>query len=94
VTLPGEMTNVFSETFSGLLPAVLEVPLVARAHVSALEVANEDVEKVSPALDAAKPQVLQPCPGRVSQVQEEIADDEVIIIHATTLVGKPVVLEP
>jgi hypothetical protein len=88
------MANVFSETFSGLLPVVLEVPLVAKAHVSALEVANEDVDKVSPALDAAKPQVLQPCLGRVSQVQGEIADDEVIIIRTTALVGKPVVLEP
>jgi hypothetical protein len=94
VTLPGETANVFSETFSGLLPAVHEVPLVARAHVSAMEVANDDIDKVSPALDATKPQVLQPCPGRVSQVQGEIADDEVIIICATALVGKPVVLEP
>jgi hypothetical protein len=38
--------------------------------------------------------VLQPCSGRVGQEQGEVTDDEAIIIRATGLAGKLVVLKP
>jgi hypothetical protein len=38
--------------------------------------------------------VLQPYPGRVSQEQGEVVNDEVVIIRVIGLAGKHVVLKP
>jgi hypothetical protein len=43
IALLGEMTNVLAESFVRLLPKVLEVPRVPRAHVGALEVTHKDL---------------------------------------------------
>jgi hypothetical protein len=38
--------------------------------------------------------MLQPGPGGVGEEQGEVADDEVVIVHSTQMVGQPVVREP
>jgi hypothetical protein len=38
--------------------------------------------------------MLQPGSGGVREERGEVADDEVVIIHSTQLVGQPVVREP
>jgi hypothetical protein len=38
--------------------------------------------------------MLQPGPGGVGEKQGEVADDEVVIVRSTQLVGQPVVREP
>jgi hypothetical protein len=94
IALPGEMSDVVTEGLMWLLPVVLEVPGVLRACVGALKVPHEDLLQVCPILDGVGWEVVQPCLGRVSQEQREVADDEVVIIHTAGLTGKPVVLKP
>jgi hypothetical protein len=72
-----------------LLPIVLEVLGVPRAHVGALKVPHEDLLQVHPILDGVGREVLQPCPGRVDQEQGEVMDDEVVIIRVAGLASKP-----
>jgi hypothetical protein len=38
--------------------------------------------------------MLQPGSGGVEEEQGEVADDEVVIVHSTQLVGQPIVREP
>jgi hypothetical protein len=38
--------------------------------------------------------MLQPGSGSVGEEQGKVADDEVVIVHATQLVGQSVVREP
>jgi hypothetical protein len=40
---PGEAIDVLMESFTWLLPTVLEVPGVSRAHVGALKVTHKDL---------------------------------------------------
>jgi hypothetical protein len=89
IALLGETANVVTEGLIWLLPIVLEVPRVPRAHVGALKVPHEDLLQVHAILDGVGRKVVQPCPE-----QGEVADDEVVTIRATGLVGKPVVLKP
>jgi hypothetical protein len=63
-----------------VLSVVLEVPWVARANVRALEVPQKNLFEVSPVSIAARPQVFQPRPRQVCQVQGEVADYEVVMI--------------
>jgi hypothetical protein len=63
-------------------------------RVGALKIPHEDFLQVRPILDGVGQEVVQPCPGRVGQEQGEVADDEVVIIYAVGLAGKPVVLNP
>jgi hypothetical protein len=56
--LPGEVTDVFAESFIRLLAAAPEVPRVARAHVGALEVPHENLYEVSLVVDASGRKVL------------------------------------
>ena len=46
--------------FSGLLSVVLEIPLVPRVVVRALEVSHEDLFQVRPTLDSIRRKVFQP----------------------------------
>jgi hypothetical protein len=43
IELPGEALNVILEGFTELLSATFQVPRVARLHIRALDVANEDL---------------------------------------------------
>jgi hypothetical protein len=58
----GEALDVLAETLYRLLLAVMQLPLLARAHVSALEVPDEDPAEVNPVVDLVSRQVLKPCP--------------------------------
>ena len=94
VALPEEATNVSTEGFSGLLLAVFEIPWVPRMLVHALEIPHEDLSQVCPTLDSVGWKVLQPCSCRIGQEQWKAANNEVIIIHSTSLASKLIILEP
>jgi hypothetical protein len=70
----------------------LQVPGVARMHVHALEIGGEDLPEVLPAIDNISRQMVEPGPGRVSQVDGEELDDEKVIIGPAHLASKAVVL--
>jgi hypothetical protein len=58
ISLLREATDVLTESFVQLLPIVLEVPRVPRAHVSALEVTHKDLLLVHPASNLVGRKVL------------------------------------
>ena len=62
--------------------------------ICALEVSHEDLHQVRPTLDSVGRKVFQPCSCRIGQEQWKVVDNEIIIIHTTGLVGKPIILEP
>ena len=66
--LLGELPNEILEGLIRLLPIAPEVLGVSRAHVHALEVPNKDPDQIGPAMDQTLREMLEPCPGRVSQV--------------------------
>jgi hypothetical protein len=77
-TALGEASYEVPERFAGLLGAIAQVQGVPRAHVRALEVANERADQVVPVVDLAGRQVLEPRPCRVGEVQGEVADDDLV----------------
>jgi hypothetical protein len=77
-----------------MLAAASEIPGVPRAHVRALEVVGEGFDQVVLVGDLRRRQMLQPVPGGVREEQGKVADDEVVIVRPTQLVGQPVVREP
>ena len=93
VALLGKASDVPAEGLAGLLTAVLEVPWVPRAFVRALEVPHKDPLQIHPTLDRVGRQVFQPCPGRIGQEQWKVADNEVIIVCTTGLIGKSIVFK-
>ena len=79
--LLGESPNEVSEGFIRLLPAAPEVLGVPRAHISALEVPDEDPDQVGPVVDHALGEVLKPRSGRIGQVEWQVADDKEVIVR-------------
>jgi hypothetical protein len=63
-------------------------------HVCALEIAGESLDQVVPVGDLPRGQVLQPSSSGVGEEQGEVADDEVVIVRSTQLVGQTIVREP
>jgi hypothetical protein len=55
---------------------------------------GEGLDQVVPVGDLPRRQVLQPGTSGVREKQGEVADDEVVIVRSTQLVGQPVVREP
>jgi hypothetical protein len=86
--------DVLSQGFPWLLAAASEIPRVPRAHVRALEVSGEGFDQIVPVGDLRRRQMLQPGSGGVKEEQGEVADDEVVIVRSTQLVGQPVVRKP
>jgi hypothetical protein len=86
--------DVVPKGFSRLLEAASEIIGVPRAHVCALEVADEGFNHVVPVGDLCRRQMLQLGPGSVREEQGKVADDEVVIVRATQLADQPVVREP
>ena len=76
------------------MAVVLKVPWVPGALVRALEVSHKDLLQIRPTLDCVGRQVFQPCPSRIGQEQWKVADNEVVIICTTSLIGKPIVFKP
>jgi hypothetical protein len=94
VALSGELPNVIPEGLAWLLSATLHIPRVVWPHVCALEVANEDLLEILPAINQISIQVVKPSPGRVGKVNGENLHDEEIIIHPTRPTCKVVVFQP
>jgi hypothetical protein len=59
-----------------------------------LEIASEGLDQFVPVGDLPRGQVLQPGSSGVGEEQGEVADDEIIIVRSTQLVGQPIVREP
>ena len=66
VALLGEAPDVSTKGFFGLLSTVLEIPLVPRMLVRAMEVFHEELFQVPPTLDSVGRKVFQPCSRRIS----------------------------
>jgi hypothetical protein len=67
-TALGKASYEVPKRFAGLLGTRAQVPGVPRAHVRALEVANERADQIVPVVDLTGRQVFEPCPRRVSEV--------------------------
>jgi hypothetical protein len=89
-----ESPDVVLERLSRLLAAASEILGVPRAHVRALEVADEGLDQVVPVGDLPRRQMLQLGSSGVGEEQREVADDEVVIVRSTQVAGQPVVREP
>jgi hypothetical protein len=72
----GEALYVLAETLPRLLLAVAQLPLLAGAHVRALEVADEDSTQFGSVVDFVAWQVLEPRACRVAEVERQVLDDE------------------
>jgi hypothetical protein len=91
MTFLGETPDVIPQGFTLLLLAILQVPRVARPYVCALKVASDYLLEILPVVDRVSGQVIEPGPGRVSQVNGEELDDEKIVIYPAR---EAVVLQP
>jgi hypothetical protein len=87
-------SDVISQGLPWLLAATSEIPGVPRAHVRALEISSESLDKVVLVGDLHGRQMLQPGPGGVGEEQGEVADDEVVVVRSSQLAGQPVVRKP
>ena len=83
--LLGEASHVVTQGHIGLLAAPFEVPGVPRAHVRALEVAHEDLDKVGPVVDLVRGQVLEPRSCGISKVKGKVADDDHVVRRTAQL---------
>ena len=82
------------KSFPGLLSIVFEISWVPRTCVCALEVFHKDLLQVRSTLNSVGRKVFQPYSCRISQEQWKVANNEIIIIRSTGLVGKLIILEP
>jgi hypothetical protein len=80
--------------FPRSLLAVARVPLHAGSGVSALKVADEDAMQLRPVIDVSAGQVLEPCPRRVTEVEQQVLDDEEVICRPTRVACESLVLQP
>ena len=94
IALLGEVPDVLTKSFLGLLSVVFEIPWVPRTRVGALEVSHENLLQVRPTLNPVGRKVLQPCLGRIGQEQWEVADNEIVTICSTSMASKLIILEP
>jgi hypothetical protein len=90
----GEASYVLAKALPRLLLAVAQLPLLAGAHVRALEVANENPTQVRPVLDLVARQVLEPRACGVTELEKQILDHEEIVGRPTGMARELVVLEP
>jgi hypothetical protein len=65
----GEAPDVVVQAFAQLVLAVAQLPLLARAGVRALEVADKGSAQVCPFFDLSTEQVLKPGPREVTKVE-------------------------
>jgi len=94
VALLGEAPDVVAQGLTGLLLAALEVPRVARPHIRALKVADEDLVEICPTADGVGGQEVQPGADVFSQAYREILDDEVFVGRSSGSACKPVIHQP
>jgi hypothetical protein len=65
----GEAPYVLVKALPGLLFAVAQLPLLAKARVCAPKVANKDQPQVSPVLNIVAGQVLEPLECGITEVE-------------------------
>jgi hypothetical protein len=63
-------------------------------HVRALEISHERADQVVPVVYLSGQQVLEPCSRRVSEMQGEVADDNLVAGGSAQLTLQAVVVEP
>ena len=85
----GEPTDVIPQGLAGLLLAALEVPGVPRADICPLEVLNEDPLEVRPVANTVVWEEFEPRSNMFPHVDGEILNDEIVIIHPSSLIGEP-----
>jgi hypothetical protein len=93
-TTLGEAPYEVPKRLAGLLGACVQVPGVPRAHACALEVPHEGADQVIPVVDLTSWQVLEPHPGGVSEVQRQVADNDLVGGGSTQLARLAIVVEP
>ena len=59
-----------------------------------LEIHDEDPLEIRPVADAVGREEFKPCSNMFPHADGEVLNDEVVIIHSSSLVGEPEVLEP
>ena len=84
----GEPMDVIPQGLAGLLLVALEVLGVPRADIRPLEVSNKDPLEVRSVVDAVVREEFKPCPNMFLDTNGEILNDEIVIIHPSSLVGK------
>jgi hypothetical protein len=93
MALSGETPNVILEGFTLLLPATLQILRIARPHVCAIKVADEDLLDILPGVDRVSGHVIKPGPIHVDQLNGEELVDEEVIIPPTSLACEAIVLQ-
>jgi hypothetical protein len=71
----------------------MQLPLIAAAHVRALEVADEDPTQVGLVVDLVARQVLEPHTCRVTEVERQVLDHEEIVGRTTDVEREPVIVD-
>ena len=94
IALLGEVPDLPTKSFPGLLSTVFEIPWVPKTLVRALEVPHENLFQVCPTLDSFGRKVFQPYSCRIGQEQWKVVDNEIVIIRSTGLASKQIILEP
>jgi hypothetical protein len=79
----GEGPYVLAKTLPQMLLAVVQLPLLVRAHVRALEVAYKDSTQVGPVIDLVPRQVFEPRARSVVEVERQVLDDEEVVGRST-----------
>jgi hypothetical protein len=75
------------------LLAALQIPWVARSHVHALKVVDEDLLEILPAIDDGSWKMIQSGSTKISQIDQEELDDEDVIIHTARPTHEAVILQ-
>ena len=85
--------DVIPQGLAGLLLAALEVLGVPGANIRPLEISDKDPLEVRPVADAVMREEFEPRSNMFPHIDGEVMNDEVVIIHSSSSVGEPEVLE-
>ena len=86
--------DVIPQGLIGLLLAALKVLGIPRTDIRPLKIYYEDPLENCLVADAVGRKEFKPCSNMLPHADGEVLDDEVVIIHSSSLVGKPKVFEP
>ena len=78
----------------GLLLVALEVLGIPRTDIGPLEIPDEDPLEVRPVTDAVMREEFEPRSNMFPHADRDVLNDEVVIIHSSSLAGEPEVFEP
>ena len=93
--LLGETSSILSERFSRFLLALAEVPRIARADVSPLEISFEHPDQVGPVVDLVGWEFLEPPTSYVGEERRKLSDDGLIVpLSASQVACQPKIRQP